>query len=175
VILGITGCVGSGKSTLASALGFPVLDVDEVGAVSATAIGLRPADALTRVLQGDRALEAQLANLVKPAIAKWLEVTARPCVIDSALLFEQGLDASCTLTVCLTCPADVRRARVLQRRTASARLFDLIESAQWDEARKAARAGLVLASSGSIDALVAQVKAAMLASAGERFVVRGDA
>jgi dephospho-CoA kinase len=165
VILGLTGCVGSGKSTVARALGFPVLDVDEVGAAAAKAIGVAPAEALRRIVQGDRALEAQLAARVKQAIAAWLEAATRPCVIDSALLFEQCLDASCDLTICLICPVEVRRARVAQRATASARLFDAIEAAQWPEARKAAGAKLVLSTEGELEAVRSAVLTALGASA----------
>lgn len=158
MIIGITGCVGSGKSTLANALGFPVLDVDQVGAVSAKAIGLSPAVALARIVGGDRELEAKLVPMVKSAIAAWLEVTERPCVIDSALLFEQGLDALCDLTVCLTCPVEVRRARVATRTTASAKLFDQIEAAQWPEARKAAGAKVVVASDRALSVVEAELR-----------------
>ncbi|MFT3708619.1 MAG: dephospho-CoA kinase [Archangium sp.] len=161
MIIGITGCVGAGKSTLANALGFPVLDVDEVGAISARAIGVHPAMALARIVQGDRALEAQLATMVKAAIDAWLQTVARPCVIDSALLFEQGLDASCTLTVCVTCPVEVRRARVVQRRTASAQLFDQIEAAQWPEAQKAAGAQIVISTEGTVEEAVLKTQSAV--------------
>lgn len=161
MIIGLTGCVGSGKSTLAVALGFPVLDVDQLGAAAAKAVGLAPAEALARVVSGDRALEALLAPMVKDAISAWLAVTERPCVIDSALLFEQGLEASCTVTVCLTCPVEVRRARVAQRDTASARLFDAIEAAQWPEAKKAGAAQVVVSSEAPLAEVVRATRAAL--------------
>ncbi|MBL8909729.1 MAG: dephospho-CoA kinase [Archangium sp.] len=161
IVIGITGCVGSGKSTVARALGLPVLDLDHVGASCAKAIGLNPAIALARIVGGDRALEAKLVPMVKAAIAQWLEVTPRPCVIDSALLFEQGLDSLCDLTVCLTCPAEMRRSRVAQRTTASASLFDQIEGAQWPEAKKAARATLALPTGQPLDEVIRQLRAAL--------------
>ena len=46
---------------------------------------------------------------------------------DAALLFEHGLDALCDETICVTCPVDERRRRVLARGTTSATFFDAIE------------------------------------------------
>jgi len=147
VILGVTGSVGAGKSTIAALLktrGFEVLDVDDVAARAAVALGLAPGDALRRVLGGDRALEQALIAHVKHEITDWLARGAGPRVIDAALLFEHGLDALCDRTVCARCPADERRRRVTQRASTSATHFDRIEASQWPEEEKARRASLTL-------------------------------
>jgi dephospho-CoA kinase len=160
VILGLTGSVGSGKSTLAQFLRtwrFQVLDVDRVAASAAKQAGLDPSEALRRVLTGDRALEAQLAVFVKEHVSAWLASAKPPVIIDSALLFEQGLDALCTVTICLTCPREERKARVEKRTTVSATHFDAIERAQWAEAGKASKATYVIDGDRELDLVSAEV------------------
>lgn len=160
MILGLTGSVGSGKSTLAKLMRtwrFQVLDVDHVAAVAAKEAGLDPSEALRRVLAGDRALESQLAVIVKDRVQAWLASSKPPVIIDSALLFEQGLDAFCTVTICLTCPREVRKARVEKRTTVSASHFDAIERAQWAEAGKASKATYVIDGSRQLDLVAADL------------------
>jgi len=143
VIIGLTGAVAAGKSTVAAFLardGFDVIDVDVLAAKAAIARGVKPAEALTRVLEGDPVLEALLLADVKSQVAAWVETTSGDRVIDSALLFEHGLDRLCELTICLTCPEEERRRRVSARRSTSASYFDRIEASQWPEADKARRA-----------------------------------
>lgn len=164
MIVGLTGCVGSGKSTVARALGWAVIDVDREAAIAAREAGLDPSDALRRVVQGDAALLAALVPRVEERIVRAISAAPRPCVLESALLFEQGLDALCDVTVCLTAPVEVRRARVAARTTASAGLFDQIEAAQWPEERKAAAARLVLDASRSLDVVVAELSREVMKS-----------
>lgn len=155
MIVGITGAVGAGKSTLAreyAARGFAVLDVDEVAAEAVRALGLSPREVLIEILTGGprRAeFERVVVPEVKRRIAQWCAETVGPKVIDAALLFEHGLDALCDETICVTCPVDERRRRVLARGTTSADYFDAIERAQWSEAEKCARATLTCASGES--------------------------
>lgn len=154
MIVGLTGAVGAGKSTLAKRLaarGADVLDVDMLAATAAMHVGLRPADALSRVVNGDRELEGRIAALVKERLGSWLSTARRPAVIDAAVLFEHQLETHCTLTVCLTCDAATRKARVKQRSTASAQHFEAIERTQWPEAEKAKRATHVISTDGSLD------------------------
>ncbi|MFZ5440773.1 MAG: dephospho-CoA kinase [Myxococcota bacterium] len=152
MIVGITGAVGAGKSTLAqtyAARGFAVLDVDEVAAETVRALGRSPREVLIELLTGGpqrAALEAVLVPEVKRRIAAWCATTPGDKVIDSALLFEHGLDALCDETICVTCPREERLRRVLARGTTSAAFFDAIERAQWPEAEKAARATRLVAS-----------------------------
>jgi dephospho-CoA kinase len=147
VIVGLTGAVGAGKSTVAAFLaqrGFQVIDVDVLAAKAALARGVSPGDALLRVLEGDSVLEALLLADVKSSLAAWAETTTGNRVIDSALLFEHGLDRLCDVTVCLTCPLEERRRRVGTRSTTSASHFDRIEGSQLSEAEKAHRAHHVI-------------------------------
>ncbi len=158
MIWGITGCVGAGKSTAAAILkelGARVLDLDRVAAkaVLESSLGMSPAEALTQVVTGgpDRVrIEAAILPIVIARVEVWTHESTQPGVLDAALLFEHGLDRFCDLTVCVCCPIGERRRRVLQRSTASAQLFDAIESAQWSEEEKAKRAALRITSADAI-------------------------
>jgi dephospho-CoA kinase len=145
MIWGITGCVGAGKSTAAGileSLGARVLDLDRVAAkaVTESSLGLTPAQALTQVVTAgpDRArIEAAILPIVIRRVEAWCAESTQTGVLDAALLFEHGLDRFCDVTVCVCCPIGERRERVLKRSTASAQLFDAIDSAQWSEEQKA--------------------------------------
>ena len=179
-MLGVTGAVGAGKSTVCAALaghGFAVLDVDVV-ASEVLAAGVPEVAALLPELGGAPSGPAVLrAILDRPALRPRVEAAARPYVearirawraalttdgaLDAALLFEQGLDALCDATWCVTCPADERRLRVGARATTSARTFDAIEAAQWPEAEKARRADDVVEGAAEGVPLEARVREAL--------------
>ncbi len=152
MIWGITGCVGAGKSTVATILagfGARVLDVDDVAAqaLRESSLGLDAAQALRAIVTRgpDRArIEAALVPVVERRVEAWAAEATGLGVLDAAMLFEYDLDRFCDFTVCVCCPIDQRRARVLARSTASARLFDAIEASQLPEAEKAARSGTIL-------------------------------
>ena len=156
MIWGVTGSVGAGKSTVATTLagfGARVLDVDEVAAqaLAESTLGLTAAKALAAIVTGgpDRArIEAALIPVVEKRIAEWVAASGVPGVLDSALLFEHGLDRFCDFTVCVCCPIEERRSRVTQRSTASARLFDAIEASQWPEVEKARKATMQVLGQG---------------------------
>lgn len=158
MIWGITGCVGAGKSTAAAILeqlGARVLDLDRVAAkaVTESSLGLTPAEALTQVVAGgpDRSrIEAAILPSVLKRVEAWCAESTQPGVLDAALLFEHGLDRFCDFTICVCCPIGERRDRVSKRSTASAQLFDAIESAQWSEEEKAKRAALRITSADAI-------------------------
>lgn len=165
-VLGVTGAVGAGKSTVCRALsrrGFAVLDVDEVAAEAADAVRRELAQREPAVLNADgrldkkrlfaamladpdfrRDLERQLRPFVLKRIGAWIEHLRGPGALDAALLFESGLDALCTATLCVRCDQPERRRRVEQRTTASAQHFDALEAAQWPEAEKCQRADAAL-------------------------------
>ncbi|MDP1824774.1 MAG: dephospho-CoA kinase [Archangium sp.] len=164
MIWGVTGSVGAGKSTVATILasfGARVLDVDEVAAraLAESSLGLTAAQALAAVVTGgpDRArIEAALIPVVENRIAEWAAASEVPGVLDSALLFEHGLERFCDFTVCVSCPIEERRRRVTQRNTASARLFDAIEASQWPESEKARRSTLQVSGQGDPTAALRQ-------------------
>ena len=161
MILGLTGCVGAGKSTAAAILGelaARVLDLDRVAAkaVLESSLGLTPAEALTQVVTGgpDRTrIEGAILPIVLKRVEAWCAESTQTGVLDAALLFEHGLDRFCDFTVCVCCPIGERRRRVLLRSTASAQLFDAIESAQWSEEEKARRSSFRISSAEEIRAV----------------------
>lgn len=179
-MLGVTGVVGAGKSTVCAALaarGFEVVDVDVV-ASEVLAAGVPEVAALLPELSGALDGPAVLrAVLQRPALRAPVQAAARPYVwerlrawkagltvdgaLDAALLFEQGLDALCEATWCVTCPAEERRARVAARRTTSAGYFDAIEAAQWAEAEKVRQADDVVAGAGGLPSVDERVRAAL--------------
>lgn len=141
MLLGLTGGIGSGKSTVARALqarGLPVYDTDTeakrligtdpairrdiialLGAGAYTAEGYCPAYVAERVFASPRLLEG-LNRIVHPAIIRdvqrWhREQTAPHCVVESALLYESGLDRICDLTIAVTAPEELRIQRTLRR------------------------------------------------------------
>ncbi|PSM30467.1 dephospho-CoA kinase, partial [Haliangium sp. UPWRP_2] len=91
----------------------------------------------------------------------WAARLDGPGALDSALLFESGLDALCDATLCVQCPREVRRQRALQRSTASAKHFAALEAAQWPESEKLARADAAVSTAGSLELLAEELQAAL--------------
>ena len=135
-IVGITGGIGSGKSTIAEALrqrGFTVYDCDreakriivEDEAVRKAIVGLLGDNAYVdgkyntayvaqRVFE-DSSLREQLNAIVHPAVAQDIRVK-QPDFVESAILYESGLDKLCKKVIVVDAPEEVRLARTLNRK-----------------------------------------------------------
>ena len=140
--IGITGGIGSGKSTvcrLFAARGIAVYDSDSeakrlmtgdaalraaiaarFGAAVYGADGSLDRARLAACVFGDPAALAALNALVHPAVmadfAAWAERQAGPYVIlESAILFEAGLEGSVDYTVAVLAPAELRVQRASRR------------------------------------------------------------
>lgn len=170
-VLGITGAVGAGKSTLCRILrghGWSVLDVDDVAAAALPQVqpflvrripgvltkeGALDKARIFAAMLRDPGLRAELTQELRPLVLQhvreWEDALSGPGVLDAALLFESGLDASCDATLCVLCSREERRRRVEQRSSASALHFDAIDAAQWPESEKRARAGACLSTEES--------------------------
>ena len=140
MLIGITGGIGSGKSTIAAKLvrrGFPVYDSDNEAkriiinnpAVRSQVETLFGSD----VFQGDTYLTAKVAAqvfaqpellqrlnaIVHPAVRfdlqHWAKQQTDFCFVESAILFESGLNTLCNKTIYVDAPEDVRIARTLAR------------------------------------------------------------
>jgi dephospho-CoA kinase len=188
-VTGLTGGLASGKSTVARVLaehGVPVIDADAVsrgqvlpGSAVLAAIarefgagvlapdGTLDRRALGRLVFGDPDRLARLNALthgrVLDEIARRLAVIAasgcRGAVVESALLFEAGLDGALDRVVAVIAPADERVRRAQARDGLSAEeALARIASQVPDEVR-AARAAIVVANDGAIEALVARSRA----------------
>lgn len=141
MLVGLTGGIGSGKSTIARELrarGYAVYDTDT------EAKRLIVSNPLVRsqveyllgsdVFDGDTYLTRLVAKqifhhpdlrlrlnaIVHPAVAfhlrRWAqEQGEHPCFVESAILFESGLDALCDRIVIVDAPEEIRIRRVLMR------------------------------------------------------------
>ena len=134
-MIGITGGIGSGKSTIAQALrqrGFSVYDCDEEAkriivedeAVRKAIVGLFGENAYVdgryntayvaqRVFE-DGALREQLNAIVHPAVEQDIRVK-QPDFVESAILYESGLDKMCAKVIVVDAPEEIRLARTLNR------------------------------------------------------------
>ena len=135
MIIGITGGIGSGKSTVAHELakrGFAVYDCDleakrivaQDEDVQHEIIALLGEEAfvhgqyntayVAKRVFADKELLAQLNAIIHPAVG--LDIMKRqPDFVESAILFESGLDILCDRIVLVDAPADIRLARTIAR------------------------------------------------------------
>lgn len=134
-IVGITGGIGSGKSTIAQELvkrGFTVYDCDreakriiaENKDVQQAIIALLGPEAFIQsqyntayVAQrvfAEPCLRQQLNAIVHPAVKADI-CQRKPDFIESAILYEAGLDKLCDRVVVIDAPEDIRLARAIER------------------------------------------------------------
>lgn len=185
LIVGLTGSIGMGKSTVAQRFrehGIPVIDADAevhelyrgaaVAAIEAAFPGTTVAGAVDRqrlsaALIGDpsgfRRLEAIVHPLVLAAerakLAAARAAGADVAVLEVPLLFETGGDVRVDVTVVVSAPPEVQRARVLARPGMTAGKLDQILARQWPDARKRRRADHVVDTGQDLAATLAEVDA----------------
>ncbi|MEY2883241.1 MAG: dephospho-CoA kinase [Pseudomonadota bacterium] len=170
IIIGLTGSIGMGKSTVAGMferLGVPVFDADAavrrlqgpggraLAAIEAVFPGTTHAGGLHRERLGAhvfgnavalRRLEAILHPLVADAQSRFLGAhRLKPAVIlDVPLLFEKGGWKRCDLSVVVSAPYRVQRARVLARPGMTREKFAAILNAQMPDREKRALADVII-------------------------------
>ncbi len=193
VILGLTGSIGMGKSTTAAMFreaGVPVWDADATvhalyapsgagvpGIAALCPEALRDGgidrgalrDWMSRDPAALRRIESVIHPLVAQSRAAFLAAhKAAPLVVlDVPLLFETGGDAYCDATLVVSAPAEVQRARVLQRPGMTEGHLDTILSKQMPDSEKRARATHVLETT-SLDQARTQVLALIAQLTGRR-------
>lgn len=139
-LIGITGGIGSGKSTIAGGLqelGYDVYNTDrEAKRIMQANPAVRsqieylfgsevyqddvyqPQLVAPQVFADHKLLE-KLNQVVHPAVAfdlsHWAKRQDTTCFVESAILFESGLDKLCEKVVCVTAPMEVRIARTVAR------------------------------------------------------------
>ena len=170
IIIGLTGSIGMGKSTVAAmfeAEGLPVFDADAavrrlqgpggraLAAIEAAFPGTTHAGGLHREKLGAhvfgnaaalRKLESILHPLVAEAQSAFLGAhrLKRAVVLDVPLLFEKGGWKRCDLSVVVSAPYRVQRARVLARPGMTpAKLAGILKS-QMPDRQKRALANVVI-------------------------------
>ncbi len=182
-VLGLTGSIGMGKSTTArffTEAGVPVHDADAAvhrlyegeatPAIEAAFPGTTSGGKVDRAKLGKRVigdadaikrLEAIVHPLVRAAEEKFLaqaQTQGAPVVVlDIPLLFETGGDARCDAVVVVSAPAEVQRARVLERAGMTDERLAAILAKQMPDAEKRRRADFVVDTSQGFDAARAQV------------------
>jgi dephospho-CoA kinase len=185
IVLGLTGSIGMGKTTTArffADMGVPVLDSDAVvhalyereavaqidQAFPGTNIGghVDRAELSRRVLDNPaalRKLETIVHPLVKQAQGRFLAEAERAgapvAVLDIPLLFETGADANVDAVVVVTAPAEVQRARVMDRPTMTTAKLDVLLQRQVPDSDKRRRADFIVDTSRGFDSARAQVRA----------------
>ena len=185
-MVGLTGSIGMGKSETAkmfAKLGIPVYDADAAvhrlyekggGAVAEIAKafpacvvdGAVDRAMLTRAVTADKTAFKQLELIVHPLVAreqlKFLEDAAaggaEMVVLDIPLLFETGGEKRMDAVVVVSAPADVQRARVLQRPGMSEDKLDHILSRQTPDVEKRAKAHFVIDTGNGLSEAFEQVK-----------------
>jgi dephospho-CoA kinase len=183
-IIGLTGSLSMGKSTTAgffSEAGIPVHDADAavheiyqgaaVPAIEAafpgtTVSGRVDREQLAKRVLDDpealRRLEALVHPLVRAAKARFLKQAeasgASIVVLDIPLLFETGADRQVDATVVVTAPAEVQRARALERPGMTAEKLTAILARQMPDAEKRRRADFVVDTSQGFEAARQQVQ-----------------
>ena len=170
IVIGLTGSIGMGKSTVAKmfeSLGLPVFDADAevrrvqgpagraLAAIEAAFPGTTHAGGLHREKLGTQVfgneaallrLESILHPLVAEAQSAFLGAHRRKnaVVLDVPLLFEKGGWRRCHVTVVVSAPARVQRARVLARPGMTPEKFTAILATQMPDREKRALADVVI-------------------------------
>jgi dephospho-CoA kinase len=189
-VIGLTGSIAMGKTTTARLFadeGVPVYDADAAvhalyageaaplieaafpgstrdGKVDRATLGARvagDAPALAR-------LEAIVHPLVREAETRFLKAAevagAKVAVLDIPLLFETGGDSRVDATVVVSAPAEMQRARMLERGVSLPQAEALL-ARQMPDAEKRRRADFVVDSGHGVEHARAQVRQILAAVA----------
>ena len=184
-VIGLTGSLGMGKSTTArlfAEAGVPVHDAyavvhrlydgEAATAIEAVFPGTTSAGQVDRAKLGARVLgdaaalkrlEAIVHPLVQAAEQRLLDEAAargeRVAVLDIPLLFETGADQRVDAVVVVSAPAEVQRARVLERPGMTLDKLESILAKQIPDVEKRRRADFVVDTSRGLEMARAEVRA----------------
>lgn len=182
--IALTGSIGMGKSTVArmfEAAGVPVFDADAVvrrlqgpgGALveriaelfpGAVRCGTLDRDCLAQIVLADPAKLAALEGVVHPAVREWRQAFiddhpgAAALMFEIPLLFETGGEKEFDKVIVVSAPAEIQRARVLQRQGMTADKLESILKRQIPDQEKRRRADFVIDTGGDLSTTEAQVR-----------------
>ena len=182
--IALTGSIGMGKSTVAAmfaAAGVPVFDadaivrqlqgpggalVDRIGELFPGTVrsGTLDRDCLAQIVLEDPAKLAALEAIVHPAVRDWREAfvdehsRAPALIFEIPLLFETGGEKEFDKVVVVSAPAEVQRARVLQRRGMTTAKLESILKRQVPDEEKRRRADFVVDTGTDLSTTEAQVR-----------------
>ena len=183
LVIGLTGSIGMGKTTAAARFahrGVPVFDADaEVHRLYEGAAVPAIEAAFPKTVRKGKVERTLLAEEIarSPARLKTLEGIVHPLVVKAEiaflreaeasgaefavleipLLFETEAHTRVDVTVVVSAPAHVQRARVLKRQGMSEEKLAQLIGRQLPDAEKRARADFVVDSGGSLDNMRDQV------------------
>lgn len=170
IIIGLTGSIGMGKSTVAAMFereGVPVFDADAavralqgpggraLPAIEAVFAGTTHAGGLHRDklgahVFGNPVALKQLEHILHPLVGEAQSLflgrhrAKRAVVLDVPLLFEKGGWRRCDVTVVVSAPLRVQRARVLARPGMTREKFAAILKTQMPDHEKRRRADVII-------------------------------
>jgi dephospho-CoA kinase len=177
LVIGLTGGIGMGKSAAAERFaehGIPVFSADlcvhqlyegaAVGPIEAAFPGVAREGGIDRTLLSKKIAGSperlrQLERIVHPLVVEaeldFLRAQenngARLAVLEIPLLFETGADARVDVTVVVSAPHDVQRARVLARPGMTIDKLEHLLTRQLPDAERRARADFVVDSGVSLE------------------------
>jgi dephospho-CoA kinase len=183
LVIGLTGGMGMGKSSAAAHFrerGIAVFDADacvhalyegaavplvEAAFPGTTREGRVDRALLAKEVAGSperlKALEAIVHPLVVAAEIDFLRAQgkdgARLAVLEIPLLFETGAQERVDVTVALSAPEDVQRARVLDRPGMTKEKFEALRARQLTDAERRAAADHVVDSGTTLENMYAQL------------------
>ena len=183
LIIGLTGSIGMGKSAAAKtfqARGVPVCDADaEVHKLYRGAAVAPIEEAFAGTTTGEGVDRQKLAGLLlaDPSGFKRLEAIVHPlvqaaerdflvkakaenhwaAVLEIPLLFEAGGSNNVDVTVVVSAPAEMQKARVLARPGMTDQKLAQILSRQWPDAKKRAAATFVVDTGGTLESTAQQI------------------
>jgi len=182
--IALTGSIGMGKSTVAKMFeraGIPVFDADavvrelqgpggglveKIGALFPGCVrcGTLDRDCLAEIVLADREKLSALEQIVHPAVrdarlAFVLEHAEAPALLfEIPLLFETGGEGEFDKVVVVSAPAEIQRARVVERTGMSAAKLDSILARQIPDAEKRVRADFVVETGTDLSTTEGQVR-----------------
>lgn len=194
-MIAITGGIATGKSTVSDLLrqqGQVIIcadglvkeiyqqeeTVDFVSRLSYAAVKEGKIDFafLRQLFFNDRSIQLQLENYIYshlPLAFNQKMQEQRPehyLFYDVPLLFEKSLDERVDLSICVYCPRDIQKKRLLSRDGNTEELVEKILSSQLDIEVKRQRASLVVDNSGTLEQLEEQVPK-LIRTIREKFLV----
>lgn len=181
--IALTGSIGMGKSTVAAMFadaGVPVFDADaavrelqgpggglveRIGELFPGCVrsGTLDRECLAQIVLDDRSKLAALEALVHPAVRAWRQAfierhsDAKVLVFEIPLLFETGGEKEFDKVVVVSAPAEVQRARALERENMSPSKLESILRRQMPDEEKRRRADFVIDTSVDLSTTKAQV------------------
>jgi dephospho-CoA kinase len=125
--------------------------------------------ALGRAVFADHRLKKKLEEVLHPLVraesdafrAEMQKRGHKAVALDIPLLFETGGEKRVDITLCVSAPPEIQRARVMQRSGMTAEKFERIVAGQMPDAEKRKRAHHIIENDGDPEAARARLRAVL--------------